>query len=50
MGLSVKSVKIDHDSGGDYNYVWQCDVSGSIYYFTVKQGTRAIGEGKLFRK
>ena len=50
MGRNIKSVKIDHDSGGKYNYLWQCDASGSIYYYSVKQGTKAIGEGKLFRK
>ncbi|HMG93508.1 MAG TPA: CotH kinase family protein, partial [Chryseolinea sp.] len=50
MGRSIESVKIDHESGGKYKYIWQSGAAGSIYYYSVKQGSKTIGEGKLFRK
>jgi hypothetical protein len=48
-GRNVNSVKIHHDTSGRYSYTWQRDISG-IYYYSVKQGTNSIGDGKLFKK
>jgi hypothetical protein len=48
-GRNINSVKINHDTSGEYSYSWRCDISG-IYYYSVKQGTTSIGDGRLFKK
>jgi hypothetical protein len=50
MGRRINNVKIDHHTAGKYSYVWNANASGSLYYYSVKQGAKAIGEGKLVRK
>ena len=48
-GRNINSVKVSHDTSGRYSYSWRCDISG-IYYYSVKQGTISIGDGKLLKK
>jgi len=49
LGRTVKSAKLNHDSGGTYTYVWQSPNSDGIFYYSLQQGSKNIGKGKLVR-
>jgi len=49
LGRTVKSVELIHDSGGTYTYVWQSANADGIFYYSLQQGSKNIGKGKLVR-
>ena len=50
VGRVAQSLNLKSEQAGRHQYTWQVEVPGGFYYYSLQQGTRVLGHGKLSKQ